>query len=134
MPWKNKRKSLLITSIIYAILVILFITTGLTTPLPLPEEQGHFVLVGEENVGGSTIEPQEIVPKVEEVVEELKEVEETEEVVDAVEEMETTTEVEAPEVNVTKEVKPVEKVVEKKEEPVKPVEKKEEPKKDAAPA
>lgn len=124
---KNKRKSLLVTSILYAILIILFITTGLTTPLPLPEEQGHFVLVGEENVGGETVEPEEIVPEeteepVEPIEEEIVEEEVVEEAVEAVEEMETSNDEEAPEVNVVKEEKPVEKVEEKKE-PTKPVEK-----------
>ncbi|MEX0968413.1 MAG: energy transducer TonB [Bacteroidia bacterium] len=52
---KNKRTSAIITAAFYASLLILFLFIGLTTPLPLPAEQGYLVQFGNESMGDNPV-------------------------------------------------------------------------------
>lgn len=124
---QNKRRSLVITSTIVASLTLLFTIFGFITPLPLPAEEGSFVLVGyedgEEEITEPVDEPQE---EVEEETEEPQE-EQPEPVNEEVSEneMETSDEPDAPEVEAAEEPAeqpnetetPVEEPVEPAEEP-----------------
>ncbi|MFY0674249.1 MAG: hypothetical protein JXQ87_12650 [Bacteroidia bacterium] len=102
---QNKRRSLVFTTIIVASLTLVFSIFGFVTPLPLPAEEGSFVLVGYEDgeeeitepveeptdeVEEETVEPQEEQP--EPVNEEVSETE-----------METADEPDAPEVEAAEE-------------------------------
>lgn len=127
---QNRRRSLLLTVSIVATLTLLFTIFGFVTPLPLPAEEGSFVLVGYEDGDEDITEPIEEEP-LEEIAEEAEEPKEVEEeVTEPIEEvaeteMETGDEEGAPEIDATE--KPVEKPTEKPEEPVEeePVEKEE---------
>jgi type IV secretory pathway VirB10-like protein len=122
---QNKRRSLVITTTIVASLTLLFTIFGFVTPLPLPAEEGSFVLVGyedgEEEITEPIEEPQE---EMEEDVEEPQE-EQPEPVNEEVSEteMETADEPDAPEVEAAEE--PTEQPTETEtptEEPEEPVE------------
>lgn len=121
---RNRRRSLLITTFIVCFISIVFTVFGLVTPLPLPPEEGQFVLIGLEPDGEVMDNPQPVETPPQEVVE--PEVEPVEEVVEPVEEiaenhMTTTDDAEAPEVNASEtpeETKPTEPTPEPPVEPV----------------
>lgn len=97
---KSKRRALFLTVIIFTALAITFTILGFTTPLPLPDEAGHFVLVGQDETG-MPAEPKPVQeppaqPKPQEKPESEEPVEEIEDPVEP--EMETGGEEEAPEI------------------------------------
>lgn len=133
----NKRKGFIGSILIHLLLVLLFIITALTTPLPLPEEEGMIIDLGQADEGLGEIDPSS------EFIEPAVPLESTEPVVDetkvepvepdpvAVEEVITQNVEEAPAVKtkpikeIPEEIKPIEKPREEvKEQP------KEEPKRE----
>ena len=57
---KNKLYGTLATILFHAVLLLIFIFFGFTTPLPLPEEQGVEVNLGNSNEGMGEIQPEEL--------------------------------------------------------------------------
>lgn len=127
---QNRRRSLLITTFIVCAVTVLFTILGFTTELPLPAEEGQFVLIGLEPDGEVMDNPQPVETPPEEVVEETEPVEEvvepqvepTPEV--AENNLETSNDADAPEINASEtpeEVTPEPEVVEPQEpDPVEP--------------
>ena len=74
---KNKRRSLLLTLGIVTGLCVAFTILGFKTPLPLPEEEGQFVLLGADEFGQDAYEPEPVQPEKETVEPEQREKPET---------------------------------------------------------
>ncbi|MGB0429178.1 MAG: hypothetical protein ACPGLV_01800, partial [Bacteroidia bacterium] len=114
---QNRRRSLFITVSIVSVITLLFTIFGFVTPLPLPAEEGQFVLVGYEDGEEDIIEPiEEPVEEENENTEEPEEITEPEEPVEPIEteapaenEMQTSDEADAPEIDATETpVEPIE--------------------------
>lgn len=102
----EKRKSMLLTAIIFTALTIAFTILGFKTPLPLPAEEGQFVLLGMEEEGEPLSQPEpteevkEEKPQEEPVPEQESEPEPVpEQNPETADNLETSEEPEAPEVN-----------------------------------
>ena len=111
---KNKRTGIITTTIVHLLILLLFIFTGLTIPVPLPE-QGIMVNFGTSDEGMGEIQPEEVSSSdVEEV--DVEEVVETTPVpTETQEEIITQEEVEAPAVNEVPPTPVESEVVEEKE-------------------
>lgn len=67
---QSKRRALLLSALFICITTILFTILGMSHPLPLPAEEGQFVLIGYEEDGEIMEDPVPVEEPVEEVVEE----------------------------------------------------------------
>jgi len=57
---KDKRRGFIGTVLIHLLLLLAFIFFGLTTPLPLPEEEGIVINFGTSEEGFGEVQPEEV--------------------------------------------------------------------------
>lgn len=119
---QNRRKSILITAILVCGACVVFTIFGFTTKLPLPAEEGSFVLLGLEPEGEVIDKPQPVQPTTEPVQEEQTETqpepvpETTEQAAETP--LETSTDQDAPEINASEETEPTESQSDQSTEPI----------------
>ncbi|MEE4197069.1 MAG: hypothetical protein V2I54_05455 [Bacteroidales bacterium] len=71
--FKKHKTGILGTIFFHAIVVVLFMLFGYSTPLPLPGEEGILINFGEDEIAAGTIEPQTAEPEKQQTVEESEE-------------------------------------------------------------